>query len=83
MLQSTNTTIESVRTDFLANHRPKVRIKHLWLAEDIWGGQQIRVNLGIVNNGTVEATLNTMGINSLPVTDVQFHLIQTFPTSPE
>jgi hypothetical protein len=55
------------RDEFLSTHRPKIRIKHLWLAEDIWGGQQITVNLGIVNRGTVEATLNTMGIRFVTV----------------
>jgi hypothetical protein len=45
-----------------AETRPKIRIKHLWLADDIWGGQQVRVNLGIVNTGTAVATVHQIGV---------------------
>ncbi len=58
----TQESIRLARDEFLSTHRPKVRIKHLWLTEDIWNGQPITVNLGIVNNGTAEATLNIIGI---------------------
>lgn len=54
--------IRLARAEFLATHRPKIRIKHLWLTKDVWGKKEIEVSLGIVNNGTTEATLNTIGI---------------------
>ncbi len=58
---------DAQRSEFLATHRPRVRIKHLWLANEIWGGQPIRVNLGIVNYGTKEGTLNSTGIRFIVI----------------
>jgi hypothetical protein len=58
----TNDSVGLARDEFLSTHRPKIRIKHLWLTQDIWGKEQITVSLGIVNNGTSVATLNTVGI---------------------
>lgn len=54
--------VDASKDEFNATHRPRIRVKHLWLTEDIWGKEQITVSLGIVNNGTAVATLNTMGI---------------------
>lgn len=58
----TRESIDVATNEFVSSHRPRIRLKHLWLTEDIWGKEQITVSLGIVNNGTGEATLNTMGI---------------------
>jgi hypothetical protein len=54
--------VDASRDDFFATHRPKVRIKHLWLASDIWQGEAIRVNLTLVNNGTAEGIFNEAGL---------------------
>src|SRR5580704_9114956 len=51
-------TLDLARKEFLSAHRPQIRIKHLWLANDIWGeNQPIVVNLTCVNAGTSEAIL--------------------------
>jgi len=50
------------RDEFLSTHRPKIRIKHFWLGNDIWHGEPITVNLTCVNNGTTEAILGAIGI---------------------
>ena len=55
-------SVRLARDEFLSTHRPRVRIKHLWPASDIWNGQEIVLNLAVVNTGIVEATLNTTGI---------------------
>jgi hypothetical protein len=54
--------VSAARDEFLATHRPKIRIKHLWLANDIWSGEKIAVNLVVVNNGPAAATMNEIGI---------------------
>jgi hypothetical protein len=51
-----------IRAEFLSTHRPKVRVKHLWLASDIWQGEAILVNLTLVNNGTAEGVFNEAGL---------------------
>ncbi len=59
------------RAEFLSTHRPKIRIKHLWLvggvASEIWQGEPIIVNLTCVNNGTTDAILHEVGIKYLVV----------------
>jgi hypothetical protein len=72
MLKTTNKTIDLTRDEFNATHRPRIRIKHLWLADDIWGGQQVRVNLGIVNTGTVVATIHQIGVRFVVARADQF-----------
>jgi hypothetical protein len=59
---STIIQINLARREFLSTHRPKVRVKHLWLASDIWQGEAILVNLTLVNNGTAEGVFNEAGI---------------------
>ena len=54
--------IELARDEFNSSHRPKIRIKHIWLKNDIWQGEPIIVNLTCVNNGTTEAILSEIGI---------------------
>jgi hypothetical protein len=63
----TQQSIGLARDEFNATHRPKIRVKHLWLAGDIWGGETIVVNLAFVNNGTAEAIINEMGIKFVVV----------------
>jgi len=50
------------REEFLSTHRPKIRIKHLLIRNDIWQGEPIIVDLWVINAGTADATLNTFGI---------------------
>ena len=50
------------RSEFLSANRPKIRVKHVWLARDIWQGTPIVINLTCVNTGTGEARLNQIGI---------------------
>jgi hypothetical protein len=50
------------RDEFVASHRPKIRIKHVVLARDIWHEEPIVVNLTCVNTGTADALLGQLGI---------------------
>lgn len=54
--------IQLGRDEFNATHRPKVRLKHLWLAEDILPNEPISVNLFVVNNGSADAILQQIGV---------------------
>jgi hypothetical protein len=44
--------------NYIATHRPKIRVKHMWLANDIWSGENIAPRLVITNNGTAPARIN-------------------------
>src|ERR1019366_4302291 len=37
--------------EFVATHPPRIRIKHIWLDENIWDGQEIKIKIRIVNVG--------------------------------
>ena len=54
--------VKASRDEFLASHRPKIRLKHLWLAADIWQTDPIIVNLWCVNIGTADARLQEIGL---------------------
>lgn len=60
------------RAEFLSTHRPKIRIKHLWLGNDIWHGEPIIINLVAVNHGTTEAILAEIGIKYFVVKEGRF-----------
>jgi hypothetical protein len=55
-------SVQLARDEFYSTHRPKIRIKHLWLENDIWHDEPIAATLTLVNVGTVEATLRQVGI---------------------
>jgi hypothetical protein len=42
---------------FRWTHRPRIRLKHVWLTSDIWHGQAIEVAVAIVNVGTAPAKI--------------------------
>jgi hypothetical protein len=58
----TKASVEIGNREFISTHRPKIRVKHLWLVEDIWQAQPITVNLTCVNTGTADAILGQIGI---------------------
>jgi hypothetical protein len=68
MLGATNQSIKLSIDEFRATHRPKIRIKHFWLARDIWNGQSVVVNVTCVNTGTAEAILSEIGLRCVVAT---------------
>lgn len=60
--RSTDKLWEEAKRQFAATQRPKIRLKHLWLTNDIWQGQAIVVTVTCVNVGTTEAVLQQVGI---------------------
>jgi hypothetical protein len=41
------------RQNFDSVHRPKIRLKHLWLTTDIWNGERVETTAVFVNSGFV------------------------------
>lgn len=63
--------------EFLSTHRPRIRVKHLWLQNDIWQKEKVQLRLVIVNHGDTDATI--AGIN---VATWIVHEEQDLPATP-
>jgi hypothetical protein len=63
------------REEFVATHRPRVRLKHLWLKNNIWAGEKIILEPTLVNYGTAEGTGAEIGL--------KIHNHQGGPISPQ
>jgi hypothetical protein len=56
------------RDEFNSTHRPKIRIKHVWLiGDDIWHDEPITVRVVCVNHGTTDAVVTDYGM--------QYHVV--------
>jgi hypothetical protein len=56
-------SVDLARNEFLFAHRPTIRIKHVVLKNDIWQGQPIVIDVICVNNGTITAALQNIGLH--------------------
>ena len=54
-----------LKREFEATHRPKIRIKHVWLVGDIWDGTTVKIDLVITNVGLSDATFNVGTLRSV------------------
>lgn len=57
---ATTGQLELLRDEFNSTHRPKIRLKHIWLTKDIQPNDFIEVELNVVNIGNTPATLTEM-----------------------
>jgi hypothetical protein len=64
--------------NFESVHRPKIRIKHLWLADELEPDRELPFRLAFVNIGTGVAQLRECGIRTFIVDGVE-----GLPTTPE
>jgi hypothetical protein len=55
------------RAEFLATHRPKIRIKHVWLKSEFAFDSPIRIKVVCVNIGTANARFIDYGVDILPI----------------
>jgi len=46
---------QTSRDEFIATHRPRIRVKHLWIESDILGSDEIKISLVVVNHGDTSA----------------------------
>jgi hypothetical protein len=67
--------IRLTRDEFNATHRPKIRVKHVWLESDIWQDEPVTVKLTCVNTGIGVAILQEVGI--------KFHVIRNDRNLPQ
>ncbi len=63
MLRVTNASLKLARDEFLSTHRPKIRVKNVWLIEPIAAQKVIAVDVLFVNIGNGTAIIHTFGID--------------------
>jgi hypothetical protein len=66
-VQASEKTVKAAEDEFKATHRPKIRVKHVWLTSDLWQGEKITVNVWYVNNGTSNAVFHETGVRFVVV----------------
>jgi hypothetical protein len=67
LYRSNRKQIELARAEFLSSHRPRMRLKHMWLTDDTaWRlNGPIEVNLDIVNIGNTEGLISWINYISI------------------
>ncbi len=55
--KAANQQAQVANDTFRWSHRPKIRIKHIWLTSEIWEGKPIEVKVLIVNSGTAPSQI--------------------------
>jgi hypothetical protein len=63
MLRATNETIKLARNEFNATHRPKIRLKNIWVMQPLAAEEPIIVDVLIINVGNALARIETFGID--------------------
>ena len=56
--------IELAREEFDARHRPKVRLRHVWLVSEIAGDQTVEINVVFANIGDAAAEIELWGFTT-------------------
>jgi hypothetical protein len=59
----TDAALKLAREEYSATHRPKLRIKHVWLAEALLPNKQVTVNVEYVNIGDTKALVQSIGMD--------------------
>lgn len=63
----TRDSINLARQEFTATHRPQIRIKHLWIENQILDDGELVLTLLFTNIGDVQARLNSLGLTTVVV----------------
>jgi hypothetical protein len=58
-------SVKDARKAFLSSHRPKMRIRHVWLAERIEAGKPIMVNVVSANTGDTAPRVIEFNVQSV------------------
>jgi hypothetical protein len=63
--------LQLARDEFLSSHRPRMRLKHVWLTHNTdWRlGRPLEVNLDVVNIGNTEGLISWINFESVLVPD--------------
>ena len=57
-------TVWAMRDDYVSTHRPKIRIKHVYITSEVWGNKPIEIKLVIVNIGITPALILKMNLET-------------------
>ena len=60
--RDTKESIRLARDEFLSTHRPKIRIKHVWLSA-LGSNQPVTVDIVYVNVGDAKAVISSIGVD--------------------
>lgn len=61
--------IKLARDEFLSSHRPKIRIKHVFLETEVWNTGLLKVEIHFVNSGNTNAILKSFRFDVLVTED--------------
>lgn len=50
-------TVRVMKDDFVATHRPRIRVRNVRIQGDLWGGERLGIATDIVNNGITAAKI--------------------------
>jgi hypothetical protein len=71
-------SVQLAREEFLSTQRPKIKLKHFWLANDnIWNEKPVIVNFWVVNTGTSNAIGHLIGLRHFVI-----HKNESLPIDP-
>lgn len=67
-------SIRLAREEFISTHRPRIRVKHIWLTKEsnLWGDKDIAPELIFVNHGDSEGFITELRCNLLLVSKSNF-----------
>jgi len=57
--------LQLARDEFHSTHRPRIRVKHVWLKSEIWMDEKIMIDLAIVNSGNTTAIITQYSMATL------------------
>jgi hypothetical protein len=66
-VSATKKAVDLGNKEFIATHRPKIRIKHVWLLNEFGSSEPIRIEVDCVNVGTSDARFIDYGCDFLLV----------------
>jgi hypothetical protein len=66
-VSATKEATELGNKEFLATHRPKIRVKNVWLLNEFWYDHPLNMRVVCVNYGTTDAQLIDYGVDFLTV----------------
>src|SRR5207244_6429081 len=61
-------SVQVAQTQFIATHRPKIRIKHVYIPDQVWADKPIEIKLVVVNVGLTSALIREMNIEAATLT---------------
>jgi hypothetical protein len=64
-IQLTDRALKLASDEFHSTHRPRIRVKHVWLKSDIWAGERIIIDLIIVKAGNSTAKITNFSLATL------------------